>query len=204
METKLLKNEISKINMPIDMKERLKENCRKESQNNVYKFTARKKGFRKPVVVAASLVLCFCLAGVSVLAATGQLNGFFSDVTDWKGAVVGTTYENATNEIDMTATYGEGHIALSVSFLNDDQPPYSEIETVETGSYTITDLSGNIIYEGVSSDAAIIENGNAVITIPLENIQPGTYELTIYSFIGSKKADAPLPINGTWICEFSI
>ena len=204
METKLLKNEISKINMPIDMKERLKENCRKESQNNVYKFTARKKGFRKPVVIAASLVLCFCLAGVSVLAATGQLQGFFKDETDWKGAVVGTTYENAANEIDMTAAYDQGGIALTVSFLNDDQPPYSEIETVETGSYTVADLSGNIIYEGTSSDASFIENGNAVISIPLENIQPGTYELTVYSFVGCKKADAPLPINGTWKCEFTI
>ena len=204
METNLLKSEINRIKMSSDMKERILQNCSKASAGNISEFKSNKKRIRKSLTIAASLVLCLCLAGITTLAATGQLNGFFTDVKDWKGAVTGTTYENATNEIDMMAAYDQNNISLAVTFLNNNVPPYNAIESVEIGKYAVTDESGNIVYEGNSSDAAFIENGNAVILLPLENIPSGTSELTVYSFIGSKKADAPLPINGTWKSEFSI
>lgn len=49
------------------------------------------------------LVLCLCLTGVTALAATGKLQGFFSDITGWNGAVVGTSYEQATKELEVKA-----------------------------------------------------------------------------------------------------
>ena len=66
------------------------------------------------------------------------------------------------------------------------------------------DLSGNVIVEGERTDLSEIINGEAEITISLDQISSGNYKLVINAFVGSKKADQPLQINGTWECAFSI
>ena len=84
---------------------RLKENVRSIQMDE---DTRRRlaSGFRpqkrrlSPVAIAAVLALALLLP-VGTYAA-GRA-GFFRDVKRWDGAVVGTAYENATNEISVTA-----------------------------------------------------------------------------------------------------
>ena len=52
---------------------------------------------------------------------------------------------------------------------------------------------------GVPVDGTVMEIG---ISVP--ELDAGDYILKIDSFIGSAKADQPLPINGPWECEFSV
>ena len=95
---------LKEIEMPDDMKNRIVSKCKVELEEQ--KMSKRKinKFARRPMVAAASLVLCLCLAGATVLASTGKLQGFFKDVKRWDGAVVGTTYEQATDEIAVKIT----------------------------------------------------------------------------------------------------
>ncbi len=46
--------------------------------------------------------VCISLTGVTTLAATGTLQGFFKDIMGWNGAVVGTIYEQASDEIELS------------------------------------------------------------------------------------------------------
>ena len=75
-------NKIRKIEMPKDMQRRIIENCYMEMEKK-----RMNKMFKRPMVVAASFALCVCLTGVTALAATGKLEGFFKDVKRWDGAV---------------------------------------------------------------------------------------------------------------------
>lgn len=85
-----------------------------------------------------------------------------------------------------------------------DIAPYSELEILGIDSYQIVDMSGNIIIEGERTDLFEIINAKTEIKISLDNTTAGDYKLVIHSFVGSKKADQPLIINGAWECEFSI
>ena len=55
-----------------------------------------KNAWRRTAIAVAA-VLCVALIGVP--AAAGTFEGFFKDITRFDGAVVGVTYENATDEI---------------------------------------------------------------------------------------------------------
>ncbi len=54
----------------------------------------------------------------------------------------------------------------------------------------------------VSLNISDFENGKVTFEIPLDDIASEEYELVINEFIGSKKADQPLPIKGEWECVF--
>lgn len=200
---KELAKKVKEIELPKDMRERIRQNCKIEmeekfmSKNKVYRFS------KKSIVTAASLVLCLGITSVTVLAATGKLKGFFKDEKRWDGAVVGTSYEQATDEINVNVIDVTEQILLEVKFVNPEMYPYKEFETLSVGSYKIVDVSGKVFMRGSESDWEDIVEGKVTINIATDDFVPGEYKLIVEEFVGSKKADQPLVMSGTWECEFS-
>lgn len=160
--------------------------------------------FKRPIVAVASLVLCVCLTGVTVLASTGKLQGFFKDIKRLDGAVIGTTYEQATDELELSIAEVAEEIILNVKMVNPEAVPYREFELFGIESYKIVDANEKVIVDGDTTKMVEIVSGTAVVSISLDNVPDGQYKLIVSKMIGSSKADQPLVMNGTWECEFTV
>ncbi len=193
--------EVKKIEMPKEMRERILDNCYTEMEEMTMRKNNGKNVFRKPMVAAAVLVACLCVTGVGAMAATGKLSGFFQDVKGRFGAVTGTTYEQATDEIEMSITEVSDILVIDME-MDGTKVPYRELETIEVGSYRIVSADGEVVAEGEQSTAAALIDGTASVSVALPDVTKGTYKLVITELIGSKKADQPLKIHGEWECEF--
>ena len=148
------------------------------------------------------LVLCVCLTGVTALAATGKLQGFFSDITGWNGAVVGTSYEQATEELEVKAMGTVNGVEIEVTFVVPDKAPYTAFEQIGIHAAKIVDMNDKIIEAEIVSELYEVQDGKAMIQISLEKIPAGNYMFQISELVGSKKADQPLVLYGDWECEF--
>ena len=203
----LLKKKMEEIKMTGAMQERILQNCLKETEKertdlSMMEKKNNKRWFQKPLAVAAALALCLTVGGVTAFAASGK--GFFKDITDWRGAVTGTTYEQATDEITVNVAAEEGVLKVEAAFLEVEKAPYSEVKQLAVGRYQVIDVNGDIAAKGDAGESVPIQDGQAVLTLGVEELPEGQYTLQLQSFIGSKKADQPLSINGNWECEFSI
>ncbi len=204
MDIKDVLSDIKDIEMPDDMQERIIRNCyRAMEESEMNKKTTGKK-MKKPMVVAVSLAVCGCITGVTALAATGHLQGFFKDKTRWDGAVVGTTYEQATDEINVSVTSGEGAVTVIAEFVNPKAAPYGFISEFGITDYTISDANGNILAKDGETAMTAISEGKVEFIIPADNLEKGEYKLEISQFTGGAKAEQPLPVNGQWVCEFTV
>lgn len=190
-------NKIREIEMPKDMQQRIIEKCYMETEKK-----RMKKMFKRPMVAAASFALCVCLTGVTALAATGKLEGFFRDIKRWDGAVVGTSYEQATDEVDMKVVNITDELIVEFTMLKPDTAPYSFFEIFGINEYKIVDEDGNMVMENEPVEMSAMEN-KVTLKIPLNTISEGTYTLVVSKLVGSAKADQPLVISGTWECEFT-
>lgn len=152
--------------------------------------------------VAAALAICVILP-VAAMAASGNLKGFFEDVTDPFRTVVGTSYEQATDEIDVTASVDGAQLIVTATFVDPEMPPYSESERLSIAAFQILDAEGNAVVEG-SAESVEVSNGQAAIGIPLDDLASGSYTLAVSSFVSEKKADQPLSLSGSWKCSFSL
>ena len=194
---------LKEIEMPDDMKNRIVSKCKVELEEQKMSKRKTNKFARRPMVAAASLVLCLCLAGATVLASTGKLQGFFKDVKRWDGAVVGTTYEQATDEIAVKITEVKDELTLEISMLDSNVAPYSEFELFGVKNYKIIDMDGKNIAEADDENMAELISGKVVVQIPVNNIAEGAYKLIISEMVGSAKADQPLVLSGIWEIEFT-
>ena len=199
-----LSKKIKEIEMPKEMRERIIKNCYMEMEKTNMNKTKQNKvntSFKK-YMVAASLALCICLTGVTTLASSGKLQGYFKDIIRFDGTVVGTTYEQATDEININLITSADELIVATEFKNPTIAPYNSFETFAIETYKITDLEGNTIVKGNTTEAAIISEGKANLCIPLNNLSEGDYKLVVTEFVGNKKADQPLVITGNWEAEF--
>ncbi len=223
MDRNILKQSVEKIEMPRDMEERVisacrravgntmeelpvKENRRENTEQRYGKAAVRPGRFRRPAAIVLILCLCFTAAA----AAAGH-RGFFSDITRWDGAVTGTKYEEASEEISVSAVIDTEteELVVTAELLYPDTAPYSETEKLEISSGRIENAVGNILSEDPDSSAADIVDGTAEIRIPFDecgiiSTDSGVYRLKINAFTSSKKADQPLEITGTWECQFEV
>ena len=226
MERNLLKEEIKEIQMPLKMRERIIENCRnaeskkeRADMKNVNIVNAEEnksvantsKKARKSTTkwtrfaaIAAAVTLCLGLGGVTALAASGKLEGFFADVTRWDGAVVGTTYEQATEEIEVSATVSGESLVVDAVFLKAGEAPYAYVDGFGVQKYQIVDAKGDVVVEGISSQTVEITDGKVSVALPLDKLESGSYTLIITEFVGTAKAEQDLPIKGYWVCEFAL
>lgn len=155
--------------------------------------------------VAAVVTVC----AITVVSA-GAIKGMFKDVKRWDGAVIGTEYVNATNDIEMSinATKDEC-ISLDISFENPNEAPFAFIQEVAITDYKILDnndkevLEVNSTFEnGIKGN---VENGRILLELPTNDKLNSNqnYKLVVNTIYGLAKADQPLEITGTWECEFS-
>ena len=205
MEFENLKSATQEITMPEEMKRRIAHNCKKQIVNTMEEHTMNNRKnnsfFRKPAAVFAALAVCISLS-VTALAATGVLQGFFRDITNYSGAIVGTSYEQATDEINMDVTVNGNELTVLAIFADPQIAPYVYAEQLGIAQYRIVDGNGKEVKEG-STDSAEVVNGQAAVNIELDDISSGNYKLIVTAFVSEKKADQPLNINGNWECEFT-
>ena len=205
MEFENLKSAAKEITMPEEMKRRIAHNCKKQIVNTMEEHTMNNRKnnsfFRKPAAVFAALAVCISLS-VTALAATGVLQGFFRDITNYSGAIVGTSYEQATDEINMDIIVNGNELTVLAIFADPQIAPYVYAEQLGIAQYRIVDGNGKEVKEG-STDSAEVVNGQAAVNIELDDISSGNYKLIVTAFVSEKKADQPLNINGNWECEFT-
>ena len=160
---------------------------------------------KRASTIAAVVTIC----AVTVVSA-GAIKGMFKDVKRWDGAVVGTEYVNATNDIEMTVSdTKDEYISLDINFENPNEAPFAFLQEVAITDYKILDNNDKEVLEvnstvenGVKSK---VENGKILIELPtndkLDNDE--NYKLVIDTVYGLAKAEQPLKITGTWECEFT-
>lgn len=192
------------ITMPEDMKQRIIGNCTRRivesRKEKIMKTGKTPVYFRKPATVFTVLAIVLSLS-VTAVAASGALNGFFRDIRNRRGAVVGTSYEQSTDEIDMNADVNDNVLTVLASFVNPQAAPYVYSERLGIAAFQILDAAGTPVKEGCAEPVKMI-NGQAAIQIQLDDIDSGSYKLIITAFVSEKKADQPLNIHGYWECTF--
>lgn len=212
MEKNLLAETVKKIELSEDRKERIIKNCYEKMEESVVSKNVQVKNatkrettrncFKRPMVAVASLAICLCLTGVTALASTGKLQGFFKDIVRWDGAVTGTTYEQATEEVELYASVVSDVLAVEMIMINPNTVPYSTLETLGIGQYKIVDGNGNTIVEKGVTENAEVTDGKANVAISLSEMASGKYKLMVNTLVGGAKAEQPLAISGNWECEF--
>lgn len=200
MEIKKELETLKEIQMPEEMQERILRNCDKKTEEIIMSKKIKSKKF---LTVAASLVLALSVTGVTTLAATGKLEGFFKDIVRWDGAVIGTSYEQATDEVELNITTVAEELTVEVKIKEPQTAPYSFFDLFGIKTYEVRDKAGNLILEGAASEMAEIDEGMAYIKLPLNGILTGEYKLIVRELVGSSKADQPLVMSGTWECGFT-
>lgn len=195
-----MKNVAEKIVMPEDMKRRIIANCKLEiSQTRKDSIMKKNKMFKRPAAVFAAMAICLSLS-VSTMAASGVLKGFFQDIKRPDGAIVGTTYEQATDEIAIELNVNDDVLVIEAYFTGD--APF-EAEELGIGNYQIVDGNGKVVKEDTSISYAEIIDGHATMKIYMNDVEEGSYKLKINSFIATKKADQPLTVYGNWEHNFT-
>ena len=193
---------VKEIEMPEVMQKRIVEHCKIEleekrvSKNKVYRFS------KKSMAAVAALAICVCVTSVTALASTGKLQGFFKDVFRWDGAVIGATYEQATEEVELEIIEAGDDLVVELSMVNPKNVPYSTFEMFGVESYRIIEMNGKTAAESKNAVMAEITEGKVVIHIPLTDVAEGEYRLVVNEMTGSSKADQPLVLSGNWEAAF--
>ncbi len=156
------------------------------------------------LAVIVFMMLFSACQGTNAALKPDSTDGHFEDVTAWNGSVIGTTYENATDEILFTLEAEEATVSMTVKFVDLQKLPYSIIEDLSIPKYTILDQSGTVVAEGSADYRAVDrEQGETVFEISLAGLEQGDYRIKMEALEGKKKAEQPILISGTWECGFS-
>ena len=164
--------------------------------------------------LALVAVLALCIITVTMTPLANSIKGFFSDIVRFDGAITGTKYENAINDIkvdvlESTSENGNVIIPLDLTFENPTEAPFPYIQEVAVSEYKILDSNNKeIIKTKVSAeggDKGTVSNGKVLVNLSLNDakLKSGEqYTIVIEKMYGLSKADAPLHITGTWKCNF--
>lgn len=195
----------SVMQAPFDLKEEIK---------NMEERTMSKPKFTIKRTMAIAAVLALCLVTVCMTPLANSIRGFFSDITRFDGAITGTEYENATNDIkvdvlELTSENGNVIIPLELSFKNLTKAPFPYIQEVAVSEYKIVDSNNKEIIKTKLSaedgDKGTVSDGKVLVNLSLNDtkLKSGEeYTIVIKKMYGLAKADAPLHITGTWKCNF--
>ena len=188
------------ISAPFD----LKTEINKLEEKNMSKFK-NITWLKRVSTVAAVVTVC----AITVVSA-GAIKGMFKDVKRWDGAVIGTEYVNATNDIEMNISeIKDEYISLDINFENPNEAPFAFIQEVAITDYKVLDNNDKEVLEvnstvenGIKGN---VENGRVLVELPTEDKLNTNqdYKIVIDTIYGLAKADQPLKITGTWECEFT-
>lgn len=185
-----IKEAVESIQMPKTTHTRIRANL------NNRKELSMKKHFTKATALAAVLALCICIPLGAM--ASGK-TGFFRDKVNHIGAITGQTYENATEEIHVTAEAAGDTLLVTAEFLQPAKAPYFVLDSLSLVGYSLDgeekDENGLIRAEATMKNIVPITDNKATFSLPLK---PGATKLHITSFEGGAKAEQPLTISGNW------
>ena len=202
MEMQQLSQEVKKIEMSKEMEERIVRSCYEKMEETDMRKDKASKRVMKPVAAIVTMAICVGVVGASALATSEKMQGFFKDITRWDGAVVGTSYEQATDEIQLSVIGESDKLIVTAEFVNWDIAPYNAFESFGIEKFEIVDSDGNVVVKDEKTELVEIVDGKTTFEIPISELGGGTYKLVVSSFVGSKKADQPLVLSGNWVCEF--
>lgn len=159
---------------------------------------------KRASTIAAVVTIC----AVTVVSA-GAIKGMFKDVKRWDGAVIGTEYINATNDIKMNVTeMNDEAVTLNITFENPSEAPFAFIQEFAVTEYKILDMNNKEVLEVNStienSVKGKVEDGKILVNLPTKDVKVNineSYLLVIDTIYGLSKADQPLKITGNWKCE---
>lgn len=220
-----LKEKVNQIQMSEEMQQRILNNCYEKMEEDFMESKNRKTNFRKirkPIVAAAALGLCLCLAGGTAALAGGK-QGFFNEIKRGAGRY-NLVYEQATEEVKLEVRADATGVWAEVTFVDADMLPYCDLETIGLKQYQILTEDGTVVlersktylHEGIQDnvedgtvvleeskiEVAEIVQGKANILLTSEQLPNGTYTLLVTQLISEKKADQPLVITGVWESTF--
>ncbi len=189
----------------------LKEEIKNMEERTMSKPTT-KRITKRTFAIAAVLAICIVTVAMTPLASS--IRGFFSDIIGINGAVTGTKYENASNDIkieslETSSEDGNVIIPLKLTFENPTEAPFPYIQEIAISEYKILDNSDKVISkEKISVDEAskgTVSNGTVLVELSTADKKMTSgeeYTIVIEKMYGLSKADAPLHITGTWECNF--
>ena len=195
----------SVMQAPFDLNEEIKN-------MEVHTMSKPKITMKRNLAIAAVLALCIITVTMTPLA--NSIKGFFSDIVRFDGAITGTKYENATNDIkvdvlELTSENGNVIIPLDLTFENPTEAPFPDIQEVAVSEYKIFDSNNKEIIKTKLSaedgDKGTVSDGKVLVNLSLNDskLKSGEeYTIVIDKMYGLSKADAPLHITGTWKCSF--
>ena len=184
-----------RITLSAEARARIARNCRAARAD-----AQRSGGARRRRLAAVAVAAALCLG----LAATAYGLGRFRDVTRWDGAVVGTEYGPAAEELDVRVLPAEGGIEVLAAMTSPETFPWRGLESLGLGAYRLLDGAGDTLAAGEGTAPVAVADGEAQIFLPIEALPGGDYTLVIDSFVGGAKGDQPLPLLGPWTCPFTV
>ena len=208
LENKLRKHAETTKNVmqpPFDLNEEIK---------NMEERTMSKTKITMKRTLATAAVLALCLVTICMTPLASSIRGFFSDIVRFDGAITGTKYENATNDIkvdvlELTSGNGNIIIPLDLTFEKPTEAPFPYIQEVAVSEYKIFDSNNKEIIKTKLSaedgDKCTVSDGKVQVNLSLNDskFKSGEeYTIVIEKMYGLSKADAPLHITGTWKCNF--
>jgi hypothetical protein len=148
------KQEIDNIEIPAELHQMSALGIRKAKQEltaQAYGSGMRMKRLWQGtggIIAASALAFAFMIAVEPGLASS--VKGYFKDIWNWKGAVTGAEYEQATDEIKVETHQPMMNaekviVPLTVTILHGNKVPYSEIEAVTLGDFKVIGSSGEIL-----------------------------------------------------------
>lgn len=151
MKRNAFKDEIDNIELPANLHQRSKigilQAQRELKENN--RITVKR--FIKPFIGVASVtVVMFFGLIVSNPSIASTIKGYFQDIFNWKGAVVGLEYNQATEEITVKVNepiLKSEDVIVPITFTVKDamKPPYTVIQALTLNSFEVVAGSGKIL-----------------------------------------------------------
>ena len=196
----------SVMQAPFDLNEEIK---------NMEVHTMSKPKLTMKRTLALVAVLALCIITVTMTPLANSIKGFFSDIIRFDGAVTGTKYENATNDIkvdvlELTPENGNVIIPITLTFDNPTEAPFPYIQEVAVSEYKILDSNNKEVIKTKDSaedgDKGTVSDGKVLVNLSLNDITLKSgeeYTIVIEKMYGLSKADAPLHITGSWKCSFT-
>ncbi len=192
---------------PFDLKEEIKNMEERTMSKPKSRITIKR-------AIAIAAVLALCLVTVCMTPLANSIRGFFSDIVRFDGAITGTRYENATNDIkvdvlELTTENGNVIIPVELTFENPTEAPFPYIQEVAVSEYKIFNSNNKEVIKAKlpaeDGDKGTVSDGNVLVNLLMKDdkLKSGEeYTIVIEKMYGLSKADAPLHITGTWKCKF--
>ena len=197
----------SVMQAPFDLNEEIK-NMEERTMSKTKGRITMKRTF------AIAAVLALCIITVTMTPLANSIKGFFSDIIRFDGAITGTQYENATNDIkvdvlELTSEKGNVIISLDLTFENPTEAPFPYFQEVAVSEYKIVDSNNKEVIKtklpAEDGDKGTVSDGKVLVNLSLNDakLKSGEeYTIVIEKMYGLSKADAPLHITGKWECKF--